>query len=64
MQDSLEIAYGLVEVEDDMCGGESGVAAEVHLDLAGEPPARSIMVKSSTLSFTHGAKLQEKFPKL
>ena len=32
--------YPVVIVEDDVRGGERGVAAEVHLDLAGEPPAR------------------------
>ena len=34
------IPYPVVIVEDDVRGGERGVAAEVHLDLAGEPPAR------------------------
>ena len=41
----LEIPYGLVEVEDDMCGGEGGVAAEVHLDLAREPPYVVVRVR-------------------
>ena len=45
----FEFLYGLVIVEDYMRGGERGVTAEVHLDLAREPPARrSNPIKSIT----------------